>query len=199
MSTLRLEGLVSSGRGRRSIVLSTVPSQPFDTVLSFTQWCQQKDITSGQKTLWIKRAPAEPTMSAALDIKDGDPVVSLLRLRLVDDEPVMLERLNYPLEFGQHVLAFDPDSGSIYQQLIDSGVDIHHATRTIDAVAAPEEDAQLLGITAGDPLLRIKRRAFTREGRPIENSDDRYLPQHSQFTLTATRETPAPGSMIGLG
>ena len=90
--------------------------------------------------------------------------------------------------------AFDPDSGSIYQQLIDSGVDIHHATRTIDAVAAPEEDAQLLGITAGDPLLRIKRRAFTREGRPIENSDDRYLPQHSQFTLTA-----APGSMIGLG
>ncbi|GGG74943.1 GntR family transcriptional regulator [Corynebacterium pelargi] len=196
MSTLRNEGLISSGRGRRSVVLENIRSQPFDSVISFTQWCLESGVQPGQKTQWMIRKPADKPMADALEIAEGEPIVSLLRLRTMDGTPAMLERLTYPLWVGQHVLNFDPDSGSIYQRIIDCGVDIHHASRAIDAIAAPQEDAELLGVEPGAPLLRMYRRAFTREGVPIEASDDRYLPSRARFSLVSVRGNRSPLSLV---
>ena len=108
----------------------------------------------------------------------------------------MVERLNYPFEFGRHVLAFDTDSGSIYQELIDQGVDINRASRTIDAVGANDDDARLLEVPVGTPLLRVRRRAFTTAGDVIESSDDRYLPWKASFTMNSTRGNPSSMSLI---
>lgn len=196
MSTLRTEGLISSGRGRRSVVLDNVPTQPFDDVISFSQWCRNADIVPGQHTQWVARHPAEKSLAASLEIADESPVVSVYRLRLMDGVPAMVERLNYPLEVGRHVLAFDTDSGSIYQELINRGVDISRASRTIDAVAANEEDAALLEVATGTPLLRVRRRAYTSNGEPIESSDDRYLPWKASFTMSSTRGNPSSMSMV---
>lgn len=196
MSTLRAEGLISSGRGRRSVVLGTVPSQPFDILYSFTQWCVDSGITPGQRTEYVTRSPADELTAAALDIAPGAATVSVLRLRSMDGAPAMVERLLYPIEFGRHVLDFDPDSGSIYQRLRDKGVDIDHATRVIDAVAADATDARLLGVAEGSPLLRIQRRAFTRAGVPIEFSADHYLPAKASFVLTTVNGAPAPFTMV---
>lgn len=196
VGALKAEGLVSSGRGRRSIVLESTPAQPFDVLYSFTQWCLDSGFEPGQQTDWMVRSRAETVTAAALDITEGDPVVSLLRLRTLDRRPAMVERLLYPIWVGQHILSFDPDSGSIYQRLSDQGVEIHHATRVIDAVAADEDDARLLQVNIGTPLLRMRRRAFTRDGRPVEDSDDRYLPDMTNFVLTTVRGSTPPFTIV---
>lgn len=196
MALLRSEGIISSGQGRRSRVLDNVPSQSFDDIFSFSQWCLSSGIEPGQETQWVTKRPATAALAAALEIPDRAPVVSVFRLRLMDGQPAMVERLNYPLEFGRHVLSFDTDSGSIYQHLIDSGVDIDTATRTIDAIGADADDAALLGVPEGTPLLRVRRRAFTTDGTPIESSDDRYLHTKASFTINSTRNSPSALSMI---
>ncbi|MCT1452677.1 GntR family transcriptional regulator [Corynebacterium sp. p3-SID1145] len=196
VATLRAEGLVSSGQGRRSRVLEQFPSQSFDDNISFSQWCHSSGITPGQKTQFVTRTFAGEELAEDFGIQADDPVVSVFRLRLMDGAPAMVERLNYPLEFGQHVLSFDPDSGSIYQRLIDCGVDIDYAIRTIDAMGATPEDAKLLQVPEGTPLLRVRRRAFTSSGKPIESSDDRYLFDKARFTVTSSRSNPVPMSMV---
>lgn len=196
IATLRNEGLVSSGQGRRTRVLDTVPTQSFDGVISFSQWCHNSGIEPGQRTQWVTRHPADPELAAHLELGDNEQVVSVYRLRLMDGEPAMVERLNYPLEVGKHVLTFDTDSGSIYHRLISSGVDISYATRTIDAVPADPEDAALLQVEVGTPLLRVRRRAFTLDGVPVEASDDRYLSNMANFTLTTIRGNPSPISLV---
>ncbi|MGP6172667.1 GntR family transcriptional regulator [Corynebacterium sp. A21] len=195
MAALRAEGLVSSGRGRRSVVLDRVPSQSFDGVLSFTEWSRGVGITPGQQTLLVIKQPAAAAVAAALEIPADSPVVLVKRLRLMNGQPAMVERLRYPLEIGRHILDFDPDSGSLYQRLIDCGVDISRATRVLDAIGASSEDAALLGVADGSPLLRVRRRAFTGEGVPVEVSDDHYLPNMANFTLNSTRGTPTPLTM----
>ncbi|WP_209326289.1 GntR family transcriptional regulator [Brevibacterium renqingii] len=196
LAALRGEGLISSGRGRRTVVLDNVLTQSFDDVISFSQWCRNAEIVPGQRTQWVARQPAERSLAASLRIADGDPVVSVFRLRLMDDVPAMVERLNYPLEVGRHVLAFDTDAGSIYQELLDRGVDIDRASRTIDAIGANEEDAKLLEVPVGTPLLRVRRRAFTGAGEIIESSDDRYLPWKASFTMNSTRGNPSSMSLV---
>ena len=195
ISTLRSEGLVSSGQGRRTRVLDTVPTFSFDEVISFTQWCQNIGAEPGQQTQWITKRPAGSELAAHLEIADTEPIVSVLRLRLMDGKPAMVERLNYPLEVGQHVMTFDTDSGSIYRRLLDMDVDIAYATRTIDAVPANEEDADLLGVEQGVPLLRVRRRAFTLDGVPVEASDDRYLASKANFSVTTARGSASPISL----
>lgn len=187
LGILRDEGLISSGRGRRSVVLETVPVQSFDVALSFTQWCREMGMEPGQRTQSVQRGWATQAQADPLEIDAEDPIVEVLRLRLADEVPIMLERLCYPYEVGRHVLAFDPDSGSIYEHLAASGVDIHHATRLLDAVGADADDARLLEVPEGSPLMRLRRRAFTFEGAPIEWSDDRYVPGHARFASTSVR------------
>ncbi|MCZ9308845.1 GntR family transcriptional regulator [Corynebacterium uberis] len=193
---LRQEGMVSSGQGRRTRVIDTLPTQSFDHLFSFTQWCQASGVTPGQQTQWVTRTKADPSLAASLELADAAPVVSVLRLRLMDGTPAMVERLNYPLEFGQHVLSFDPDSGSIYQRLVDCGVPIDRATRTIDALPADPTDAELLRVPTGTALLRVRRRAFTPDGAVIESSDDRYLFDKASITTTVSRHAPSPVAMV---
>ncbi|WP_257162434.1 GntR family transcriptional regulator [Corynebacterium cystitidis] len=196
VATLRSEGLVTSGQGRRSRVLERLPAQSFDEVISFTEWCTNSGITPGQQTQSIAKVRASEHLASELSITPGDMVVSVHRLRLMDGEPAMVERLNYNLETGQHLMNFDTDSGSIYSRLLAVGVDIDHVTRTIDAIGATDEDALLLGVDSGTPMLRVRRRAFTADGTPIESSDDRYLFDKASFAVTTSRGNPQAISMM---
>ncbi|AWB84488.1 GntR family transcriptional regulator [Corynebacterium liangguodongii] len=196
VATLRAEGVISSGQGRRSRVVQRIASQSFDDVVSFSQWCRSNGIEPGQRTQSVTRGFAGAQLAEDFHIGQDDPVVSVHRLRLMDGAPAMVERLNYPLHVGKHVLSFDPDTGSIYEQLIANGVDIDHALRVIDAIEAPEEDATLLGVTPGTPLLRVRRKAFTASGSPIESSDDRYLFTKASFAVTSSRSNPQNVSMV---
>ncbi|MGH3243043.1 MAG: UTRA domain-containing protein, partial [Spirillospora sp.] len=117
----------------------------------------------------------------------GEPVVDLLRLRLFDGEPVMLERSTFVLDVGQLLFGFDLDAGSIYAGLLARGVEMAAATHTIDAIAAPDADATLLDVPGGSPLLRERRTAGTADGRPVEYADDRYRPDRATFTIANAR------------
>ncbi|WP_394280793.1 GntR family transcriptional regulator [Corynebacterium sp.] len=195
IATLRSEGLISSGQGRRSRVLERVPAQSFDGVISFTQWCIAAGIKPGQQTQSIARVRSDERLASELGITPGDPIISVHRLRLMDGVPAMVERLNYNLDTGKHLLDFDTDSGSIYSRLLEAGVDIDYVTRTIDAIAATDDDALLLGVDPGTPMLRVRRNAFTTDGTPIEASDDRYLFDKASFAVTTSRGNPQAISM----
>jgi GntR family transcriptional regulator len=188
LAALRVEGLIGGGRGRPPVVRSTVASQPFDTFVSFTSWARQLGRTPGQRTIEVARRGAGEVAADALDLAPGDPVVEVLRLRLLDRRPAMLERATFIEEVGRLLFDFDPDGGSIYAHLTDRGVDLATARHTFDAVAADAVDADLLGIAVGAPLLRERRRAVDGTGRPLELGDDRYRPDVVTFTIENARD-----------
>jgi GntR family transcriptional regulator len=192
LSTLRHEGLIDGGQGRQPVVRDAPIGQPFETLLSFSAWAQQSGRVPGQRTIEIARRGAGEAAAAALGLQVGDPVVDVLRLRFLDGAPVMLERSSFVPAVGRFLFDMDTDAGSIYAGLTEMGVDLYSARHEIDALAAPVDDAELLGVAAGSPLLRERRRACTRSGEPLEYADDRYRPDRATFTLTNTRSVPLP-------
>lgn len=187
LGVLRREGLISGGQGRPPTVRDGALSQPFESFVSFTVWAEHTGHVPGQRTVEIARRGASEAAAAALGITPGTPVVDVLRLRLLDGEPVMVERASFIEPVGRLLFDFDPDAGSIYAHLTAQGVDLHSARRTFDAIGAEPVEAELLGIDAGSPLLRERRRTTTADGSPLEYGDDRYRSERITFTVEHSR------------
>jgi len=192
LATLRADGVISGGRGRRATVSSNALGQPFDALMSYSAWVRSLGRTPGQRTLELALRPADPAAAAALHIEEGALVVQGLRLRLLDGVPVMLERATYLESVGRLLFDFDSDSGSQWEYLQSRGVEFAAASHIIDAVAADETDAAQLEVPEGTPLLRQRRSARNPQGVIIEHNDDRYLPTEIAFTLENAPNVRAP-------
>ena len=183
LAALRAEGLISGGRGKRPVVRRREMAQPFDSFVSFSRWAQMIGLPPGQHTVEIARRRATADIAHHLDIAVGEPVVQLLRQRLLGGEPVMVERTTFVRGWGSLLFEHDPDDGSIYEHLISQGLQVGVARHTVDAVGADADDTALLGVRAGEPLLREVRIAYTSQGEAFEYSDDRYRPDRVTFTI----------------
>ncbi|MCP2183301.1 GntR family transcriptional regulator [Prauserella alba] len=188
LATLRTEGMIGGGRGKPPVVRRQVLSQPFETFLSFSSWVHGLGRTPGQRTLEIARRPASAEIADELLLDEGEPVVQLVRLRLIDGTPTMLERTTFVEPVGRLLFDHDCDSGSIYAFLGGQGVDMSLARHLVDAVAADGTDGELLGVAPGAPLLREQRRATGVDGTPVEYSDDRYRPELVGFAIENSQQ-----------
>nr|WP_222132010.1 GntR family transcriptional regulator [Pseudonocardia sp. C8] len=187
LAALRDEGLIGGGQGRRPVVLDDVPAQPFESFLSFTRRAELTGHVPGQRLHEIALRTPDAGTSAALHLEPGDYAVQLIRLRLLDDRPAMLERMTFVEKVGRPLLEADLNAGSIYALLTEHGVDLHTARHTFDAVAADRLDAELLGVALGHPLLRERRLTWNGAGEVLEWSEDRYRPDVATVTITNTR------------
>lgn len=187
LAALRDEGLIGGGQGRRPVVLDAVPAQPFESFLSFTRRAELTGHVPGQRLHEIALRHPGPAVAAALHLEPEDYAVQLIRLRLLDDRPAMLERMTYVEKVGRPLLEADLNAGSIYALLGANGVDLHAARHTFDAVAADTLDAELLGVDVGHPLLRERRLTWNSAGETLEWSEDRYRPDVATVTITNMR------------
>jgi GntR family transcriptional regulator len=118
-------------------------------------------------------------VARALDISPGDPVLHWRRLRRADAAIVCVEDayLNEVLlpGFLQH-----GTPTSLYEALGARGLRPTEVEDSISADRASADEAAILEIAEGDPVLRHARRAVS-EGRIVEVSRTCY--RHDRFTV----------------
>lgn len=195
MMLLRTEGMISTGRGRRSTVLATSGGSDFDSTLSITSWLRSFGHTPGQRTLLLARQPADEVVADFLRLAEGDHVITLRRLRLADGAPFALESIHFPLPIGRHLLDVDTDSTSVLAHLAEQGIVVDNLSRCISATVATEEQAELLGISPGAPLLRIRMTASDQYGQLISYADNLFLGENLALSLNTVRGTPSPARL----
>jgi GntR family transcriptional regulator len=191
LATLRADGIIGGGPGKPAVVRARKLSQSFETFLSFSRWVTAVGGTPGQRTIEIAKRPASTEVADALHLEVGSPVVQLVRLRLLDGEPTMVERTSFVEPVGRLLFDFDCDSGSIYSHLTEHGADLSYGRHVIDAVSADAVDAGLLDIPLGAPLLRERRLAGNDAGELYEYSDDHYRPEIVTFSIENRQDAPS--------
>ncbi len=115
------------------------------------------------------RAPAEVTR--ALELKAGEAAVQVRRLLLHAGEPVVLDEIWLPGPLFKGLTADKLSSwrGPMYGLFeAEFGLRMVRAEEKIRAVAAPPDDAALLAVAAGAPLLLVERLSHTYGDRPVE-------------------------------
>ncbi|RJL31024.1 GntR family transcriptional regulator [Bailinhaonella thermotolerans] len=124
---------------------------------------------------WLSRVlefgviPAGAPLSARLQISPPDPVVRIVRLRLVDDEPMSIERLHLPHALIPGLEPADLESGVFYRVLRERfGVDVSGAVQTIEATVTDETEAGLLHVPQHAPALLVERTTRDTLDRVVE-------------------------------
>ncbi len=183
LAVLRTNGLVTSRRGTRRVILGTARTQSFVELLSFTEWARSMGEDPGGRTVSIHRGPAGAAEGEQLQVEPGAEVVHVVRVRTLSRVPVMVERTTYPEHLGDLIAGQPDDAVSHTDPLTSAGVVFADAEHTIDMVRADADDARLLGCPEGSYLLRERRRSTDPAGTPLVWSDDRFLPGTVSFTV----------------
>jgi GntR family transcriptional regulator len=172
----QLQGLVEPRPGVGWMVLDPHRSQDLNVLRSFSEWARHRGLQPGGHVLRSTRADPTPHERRMLDLRSHDRVLRVERLRTLDGEPASVERTAYASWVSAIVEELPRDAPSVETALRRLGVDTAYARSVIDAIAATNDDAELLHVRRSSPLLRMERTTSAVDGRPIACSDDRYRP-----------------------
>lgn len=191
LAHLARRGVLSPRRGAGWVVQSSVHTQGLASFGSFAQWARSRGMSPGGRVIDRRRSPATGEQARMLRITQGSDVLVFTRLRTLDGHVVMLERSTYPGWLAQALAAIPDDAPSHADALAAAGFAEAFGSHRIDAVAASSDDARLLRVRRSSPLLRVRRQAYDRDGRPLDLSEDRYLPGTVSFEAATTASAAA--------
>jgi len=123
------------------------------------------------RTVSFRRDRADPAAARALGIAQHDKVIRIRNVLSLEGHARILDDITLPAALfpGLTEKIFLARGNTIYH-LYQSryGINVLRTDERLRAVLASAEDARLIGVEAGAPLLEIRRVALTFRDRPVE-------------------------------
>ncbi|MCA5013962.1 MULTISPECIES: GntR family transcriptional regulator [unclassified Enterococcus] len=174
---LVMEGLLYSQRGSGTKVLNrsfwdkdTSPANEYGG-LSKQMDERHKNLKS-QVILFEVEFPTQEVQER-LAISEEQPVYKIIRLRILENEPFILEHTYMPCDLVPG-LTTDILKKSIYTYVKEElSLNFAGAYRNIQASKSDEYDQNYLNCKIDDPVLEVQQVVYLKNGRPIEFSCSR--------------------------
>lgn len=185
LDALAVEKVIERRQGKGTYVAEHTPERALFRFFRLTKADGTRATPETRKDETVRRRTARAFEAKKLGLEAGAAIVEIVRVRLIDEQPAILERIVLPL-------ALFPDIDrkgqlpnalySMYQR--DYGQNISTAEEELRADAATREDAKRLGIAVGMPLLHIERIGIGVDGARVEWRISRCDTRHLHYAVT---------------
>jgi len=185
---LEKEGLIYRVRGKGTFANSSLIRQPLGKLSSFTEEVKLLGSEPGNKLISKKIIKADKKIASNLNIKENEETLEIIRSRFIDNKVFSLNTSYFPVNKYPEFQELDFNSLSIYK-LIESeiGLAIKWADQFLSAVAATKNEAQLLEVEEGTPLLYLRRITYIVNDVPIEAAMIVFRPDRYSFKIKLKR------------
>lgn len=195
LAELQREGLIFRIHGKGTFVAKPKAFQNITRLQGFAEAMAGQGHEIINQVTGFKRLPATATVAQRLGLAEGDPVIEIRRIRLLNREPVSLELTWLPPALGEPLHKADLASRDIFLILEnDLGVTLGHADISIEAMLADAGLAHALRLEEGSPVLRIERLTHDGQGRPIDFEYLHFRGDAFQYRLQIDRQKSAGDS-----
>ncbi|MGM9985938.1 MAG: GntR family transcriptional regulator [Bacillaceae bacterium] len=189
LDVLVREGFIFRKQGHGTFIIKSPIRDSEVSVISeenlgFFNLVKDKIVSSKIITFEIE-FPSE-TVAKYLCISMETPVYHIVRLRIVEGEPFVIEKTYMPSTL---ITGINEDilNTSIYNHIKENlGLEMSGAHRKIRACKSTELDQKYLECQADDPVLEVEQVGFLVTGTPFEYSFSRHRYDRFVFTTVAT-------------
>jgi len=176
------EGLLTREVGRGTFVARPTISVPLQ-LTSFTDDMRARGHVPSSRLLELADRPADARVAGVLGVEQGTPVTVLARVRMADGVPMAIERSSLRADRFPGLARYDFENESLYRVLSeDYGARFEAGEQVIRAGIVRDEDAEILEIPSGAPVLELVRVSVSR-GEVAEWTTSTY--PASRFELSA--------------
>jgi len=196
LGALEADGVVRRvpGRGGGTFVSAPKVDRDLSRIVGVPSLLRDQGFLAGTRVMSAAVVTADGLTARALRLDPGAFVLDVVRIRLADGSPISLEHARFPAERFPDLLD-QALGGSIYE-LIEQryGVSPAEAEERIEVVPAGTDEASVLGVEAGAPLLSITRRTVDDADVPIEFSHDLFRADRTQVSVRTRGNQGTAGS-----
>jgi len=187
LSLLEKDGLIRREQGRGTFYVGE-PTPVAEARLSGIMESVMKYREGAYAKVVGKRVvAASPRLAARLQEPLESPLVSIERVGIMDDQPIVYVTAFLPERIGVRLLDDDDELNqrkAIVSILQDKyGVQITSVHQTIAATLADPVFADYLGIEIGEPVLEVERTYFGVDGHPVNFSTAFYRTDRYRFEI----------------
>lgn len=187
LDDLAKDGLVTREHGRgtftgsRKISQELKPTPQGDYNLAPAEGSWQSRLVS------FAMEPAGARLGQRMQVSPGDQLVSVVRLRLVDAEPMCIEKIRIPAVFVPGITGRDFETGSLYE-LMRSRYDVvaREAVQTTEPTVTDGQESELLGVPILSPALLFERLTRNATNAVIEYTRSIYRGDRYRITTKLT-------------
>ncbi|MHB1818119.1 MAG: GntR family transcriptional regulator [Streptosporangiaceae bacterium] len=184
LGSLESKGLLVRKRGRWGGSFVARPRFEYDLpgLPGFTEQMSRSHALAGAAVVRATTTTPSAEVQHALGLHRGDRVHRVIRVRSANRMPVALEDSSYPAGLFPDFLT-QPLTGSLYAVLRRYGHPPYSATEVLEPASASPEQADMLRMDEGSPLMLVRRTVCDAEGLPVEHSLDYFRPDRVRITL----------------
>ena len=112
---------------------------------------------------------SEHNVAKYLNIEDGTPVFMIKRVRSIKEGPISIHISYIPQRYSSGISSELLEKEQLCVILNQNhGLQRKHVSETLESIAADEEEAALLNVKVGHPLLMLKDKLYSEDEIPYE-------------------------------
>lgn len=167
LQMLEIKGYIEVKRGVGTFFVG-LPYKRFDTgierLVSITEVMRQRGHVPGTKDLTVFASQADETIAQDLNIKVGDPITVVDRIRTMDGLPVMYDHSTFPARILPQNISPDEIGESLFSYFIKKKkLVITHAISRLVPAMADEFLAEKLSVEYGTLLIQMYQTHYIRQ------------------------------------
>lgn len=183
LNDLASRGVIKRRRGIGTVVIRPKINEYLVSRLTgFYADMKSQGLEPTTKVLSKRLIKANELLAYYLDLNIGDEIIELQRLRFVKDEPILIVISYIPWKFCPDLLDEELENRSLYEIFETKyGIELVWGERTIEAISANSEDAKLLWIDRGSPLIFLRSITYTHNNVPVEYYEAKHRADRTRF------------------
>jgi GntR family transcriptional regulator len=193
LTTLANEGLVLRERGRGTYVLNAlaaVNERRLNHFYAFAWEVRARGLEQRSAVLEFATLEAPPDLATRLNLMTDHMVHRLVRLRVADGEPLIVETAYFPRALTEGLESSVLERASVYDEIERrNSLRVTRAHETMRPTVLSGSVATLLRVRAGSPAFHIQRTTWA-GSRPVEWQES--IVRGDRFLYSVELDRPEP-------
>lgn len=184
IAALTENGFLTATRGRGTFVADAPITYPISSRTRFSEIISAQKRQPGGRLISSAEEAATEDVAKHLNIAAGDSVLRIETLRVADGVPITVATIWFRKDLLPDLVPHYAELGSISKALARAGFENYKRDKSwVTAIAATADDARLLQVEVGYPLMQITSVNVSESGEKLQYTRSRFRGETVQLEI----------------